>query len=198
MSATFYYLLRHPRCYQELRKELDAHWPADDQLAQSNYEAAAFSTVRRIRFSDTHKLPYLTACIQETFRIHAAFSTMIERVTPREGATICEHFVPGGTIVGANSWVIHRNQEVFGEDVDVYRPERWLIDDGEKVKIMNRSLYQFGGGSHMCLGKHIAYLEIYKLVPSLLAMYEVRSTLLAHEVSPSVPKRMAGSDHALT
>ena len=99
---------------------------------------------------------------------------MIERVTPREGATICGHFVPGGTIVGANSWVIHRNREVFGEDVEVYRPERWLIDDGEKVKIMNRSLYQFGGGSHTCLGKHIAYLELYKVIPSLLAMYEVR------------------------
>ena len=174
LSAILYYLLRNPQCYQKLQEELDAHLPAEDQSTPSNYEAAAFSTVRRIRFSDTHKLPYLTACIQESFRLHAAFSTMIERVTPREGATICGHFVPGGTIVGANSWVIHRDRGVFGDDVDTFRPERWLIDDAEKVKTMNRSLYQFGGGSHTCLGKHIAYLELYKVVPSLLAMYEVR------------------------
>ena len=47
------------------------------------------------------------------------------------------HFVPGGTIVGVNPWVLQRNREVFGEDVDVYRPERCLVkdtDDEERVK----------------------------------------------------------------
>lgn len=146
---------------------------AGEQSTQDNDEDAASYTVRRIRFSDTHKLPYLTACVQETFRIYSPFGAMTERVTPPGGATILGHFVPGGTIVGANPWVVHRNREVFGEDVDVYRPERWLIDDGEKVKRMNRALYQFGGGSHICTGRHIVFLEIYKLVPSLFALYEV-------------------------
>ncbi|KEF55889.1 uncharacterized protein A1O9_07469 [Exophiala aquamarina CBS 119918] len=29
-------------------------------------------------------------------------------------------------IVGVNSWVAHRNKDVFGADADTYRPERWL------------------------------------------------------------------------
>ncbi len=30
------------------------------------------------------------------------------------------------TVVGANPWVIHRNSEVSGEDVEHFRLERWL------------------------------------------------------------------------
>jgi Cytochrome P450 len=41
------------------------------------------------------------------------------------------------TVVGINSWVAHRNKSVFGEDVDQFRPERWLVDD-EQYKRMDR------------------------------------------------------------
>jgi cytochrome P450 len=33
------------------------------------------------------------------------------------------------TVVGMNPWVVHRNQKVFGEDVDEFKPERWLGED---------------------------------------------------------------------
>ena len=37
-------------------------------------------------------------------------------------------------MVGVNPWVAHANRFVYGEDPDVFRPERWLEDestDGE-------------------------------------------------------------------
>ena len=33
-------------------------------------------------------------------------------------------------MVGVNPWVAHANRSVFGEDADMYRPERWLEEDG--------------------------------------------------------------------
>lgn len=33
------------------------------------------------------------------------------------------------TVVGANPWVIHRSKEVYGEDVEDFRPDRWLKED---------------------------------------------------------------------
>jgi hypothetical protein len=39
--------------------------------------------------------------------------------------------------VGINSWVAHRNESVFGADVDKFIPERWLVDD-EHYKRMDR------------------------------------------------------------
>lgn len=104
--------------------------------------------------------------------MHPALGVNIERVVPASGDTIAGHYVPGGTIVGCNPWVIGRDVAIFGDDVDTYRPERWLRDAGA-VKDMTQTMFQFGGGNHVCLGKNIALLEIYKLVPSLLKRFQV-------------------------
>ena len=130
----------------------------------------------KILFSEAQKLPYLNACIQEGFRIHPAISFSAERVVPPSGDTIDGHFVPGGTIVGCNPWVLHRDKATFGEDIDQFRPERWLADP-ETVYRMSQTLFQFGAGNHICIGRNIAYLEIAKLIPSLMLNYEV-STLM--------------------
>lgn len=39
-------------------------------------------------------------------------------------------FVPKGGLVSWNLWALHRRKDFFGEDAEVFRPERWL--DGEE------------------------------------------------------------------
>ena len=125
-------------------------------------------------FAIARQLPYLHSCIQETFRLHPAFGFNYERVVPAGGATISGRSVQEGVVVGLNPWVVHRNISIFGDDVDQYQPERWLNASEEKLKDMNRTLLQFGAGNHICLGRNISLLEIYKLVPSLMRSFRVR------------------------
>lgn len=33
------------------------------------------------------------------------------------------------TMVGVNPWVAHANRSVYGEDADVFRPERWQEEE---------------------------------------------------------------------
>lgn len=41
------------------------------------------------------------------------------------------------TVVGVNPWVVHQNTEVFGDDADAFRPDRWLKDEtGDMGKSM--------------------------------------------------------------
>lgn len=64
--------------------------------------------------------------------------------------------------------------------MDVFRPERWLVDESkdeekekQRLKDMGSCMLQFGAGSRTCIGKNISLLEIYKVVPSLLRSFEV-------------------------
>ena len=36
--------------------------------------------------------------------------------------------------IAANPYVIHRNEEIYGEDADTWRPERWLEAGEEQSK----------------------------------------------------------------
>ena len=79
--------------------------------------------------------------IKEALRIHPAVGFQLERVTPKGGITLCQTYLPEGTIVGMNAWVLHRDKQVFGDDVETFRPERWLDASEEQLRLMNRSFF---------------------------------------------------------
>jgi cytochrome P450 len=75
--------------------------------------------------------------------------------------------------VGCSAWVVHKRPEVFGNDVDDFRPERWLDADKEQLKEMNATMLQFGSGARTCIGKNISLLEMYKLVPAFMRRFDI-------------------------
>ncbi|KAJ5802101.1 uncharacterized protein N7503_004551 [Penicillium pulvis] len=172
LSSVFYYLLQNPRVYQNLMQEIDAA-DAIGALASPKDSTGAGDVVP---FTAAKSLPYLDAVISESFRMHPAVGLLLERVTPREGAQICGEYVPGGTVVGCNAWVLHQNKEIFGPDAEIYRPERWLESNGAdpaQLSKMRQSMFQFGAGSRTCIGKNISLMETYKMIPTFLRKFDV-------------------------
>nr|POE88404.1 cytochrome p450 monooxygenase [Quercus suber] len=165
LSAVFYHLLKHPHVYARLMRELD--------------DASRDGTIRarpwgKVSWAESQRLPYLDAVIQESFRMHPAAGLLLERIVPAQGLDVLGTFIPGGTIVGCNPWVVHRRPEVFGAGVDEFRPERWLDATPEQLRVMKASMFHFGAGARTCIGKNISLLEMYKLVPSFLCNFELR------------------------
>lgn len=100
----------------------------------------------------------------EGLRKHPPLSQLRERIVPPEGDMIHGHRIPGGTYLGLNAWGTQLN-ESFGDDAEVYRPERWLIDDKEQLKLMHQTHELiFGHGSTKCLGMSMAMMELYKMI----------------------------------
>ncbi|KAI0550397.1 cytochrome P450 [Xylaria curta] len=163
LSAILYYLIKNPGCLQKLREEI-----VDFQ--EQGLLSASFG------FKETQQMPYLQAVIKEALRIHPATGLPLEREVPEGGATISGRFFPAGTIVGINSWVAHRNTQIFGADADEFRPERWLISDEDKLSAMNRQWIPFGVGSRTCMGRHISTLEISKLIPRIVREFDFELT----------------------
>jgi cytochrome P450 len=80
-----------------------------------------------------------------------------------------------------NSWAVHRRKETWGEDAEVFRPERWLEANEEKKMEMERAMLHFGAGSHVCIGRWISMVEIWKFLPVFLGKFEVRTSTTRRE-----------------
>ena len=79
LSGLMYLLLKNPDSMRKVRDEIDA----------------AFNDPSEMTFVKEAQLPYLHACIEETFRIYPPIPMELNRTTPPEGATIDGIFVPG-------------------------------------------------------------------------------------------------------
>lgn len=163
LRTIFYNLLKHPTSLTALRRELATTAGLDTEF---------------VTWKQSLTLPYLGACIKEAGRLHPPFGLPYERVVPPEGATICGERLPGGTVVGMSAWVTHRDLETFGADADSWRPERWIDPDEHTTRRMENALLTFGAGNRSCIGKHISYLEVFKMVPSLLRRFDVSFLIL--------------------
>lgn len=127
-----------------------------------------------IKDSEARQLPYLQACIKEGLRLYPPITGLMAKQVPKGGVTIdvdgVEKFVPGGTQIAWNSWGMMRNQEIFGVDCEIFRPERWLpTDDSEKEKnrisrMTDTVSLCFGSGRFGCLGRGVATMELNKAI----------------------------------
>lgn len=156
-------LLRHPEKMDKVLRELDA---AD--------AAGNFSNPISFKESQQH-LPYFNAVMKESMRLHPPVGLMLERIVPPGGAEISGKYIPGGTVVGISPWVLQYNAEVF-PNPSAFEPERWLDSSKEKLAEMERSFFAFGAGSRVCLGQHLAMLQLGKFLPQLLREFKISLT----------------------
>lgn len=140
LAAFFRQVLSNPNVYSKLQSEVDEAV----QEGKLSLPAEYYQGVN---------LPYLSACLKESLRLHPPISMDLPRNVPKEGAVIAGRFFPYGISVGISPYVVHRQEESFGKDAETFRPERWLEADDEEKKRMERCFFTFGGGSRACIGK---------------------------------------------
>jgi cytochrome P450 len=134
-----------------------------------------------VSWKAAQQLPYLDAVVREALRIHPPVGLGLERVVPASGLCLSDGtFFEPGTLVSMNAWVLHRSEAVFGDDTDLFQPERWLqradetFDDfQQRLHRMQQSEFTFGFGPRTCIGKNLSLLEIYKVVPTLFLSFDM-------------------------
>ncbi|GAP91391.1 putative cytochrome p450 oxidoreductase [Rosellinia necatrix] len=157
MQSFFWLTLTAPRAYAALKAEIDGA-----------VRDGALPATGNVEWAQAQGLPYFQACLKEAMRLRPAVGLNITRYAPApDGAVVDGRHFPAGTSLAVNGWVLHRDQAVFGPDADFFRPERWLEDE-EGARVMERYMFQFGGGAHVCIGRNLALLEINKVCPRLL------------------------------
>ncbi|KAH8651554.1 cytochrome P450 oxidoreductase [Tricladium varicosporioides] len=160
VQATLLAIITNPRVYRRLKAE----------IATCVSEGRAPGIIQDC---ESRQLTYLQACLSEGLRKFPPLSQLRERMVPPEGDIIQGIRVPGGTYVGFNAWGTQLNS-VFGEDPEAFRPERWLIDDKERLQQMYQTQELiFGHGSTKCLGMPMALMELRKMIFELLRNFDI-------------------------
>lgn len=155
--AVLYYLMKNPASLVKLREEI-----AGADLSKSVP-----------MLSQVSKLPYLHAVIREAGRLAPTSTWPIERRVPAGGITIAGMYIPEGMSVGTLAMATHLDRTVFGNDVYTFRPERWLTTKAEELRRMEGAFMGFSRGRRVCLGQHIAVLQMKKVLSVLVTNFDV-------------------------
>ncbi|KAF3808990.1 Isotrichodermin C-15 hydroxylase [Colletotrichum gloeosporioides] len=165
LGSTLRFLLTHPLALARARAEISAAEQAGQLSPTIQYEETR-----------TH-LPFFVACIKEAIRLHPSATNLFARVAPAGGKVVDGTWVPAGAEITANAWVVQRDPRLYGPDPEAFRPERWLEGEvggntKEAISEMEACIFAFGIGPRVCLGKDVAYMEMYKLLPETVRRFD--------------------------
>ncbi|KAM0298168.1 hypothetical protein HYE67_001208 [Fusarium culmorum] len=158
IRATVLYIISTPRVIEKMRAEIDQARPSLPVITDSEARA----------------MPYLQAVVKEGLRIHPPVVGLMSKEVPAGGDTFKGKYLPGGTKIGYCAWGIFRRRDIWGEDADEFRPERWLESSEDQLRLMEGTIeLVFGYGRWQCLGKTIAQMELNKVFVELIRRFDL-------------------------
>lgn len=151
--------------------------PADMRARVEAEIAPAFDPATN-RLTDLNHLinntPLLTSIYWEVLRLTAGSASVreVEEDTMIGGYRFCK-----GAMVMIPLRLQHLNEDVFGDDVDTFVPDRFLRNaselEGNKKNPGIKVLKPFGGGTSLCPGRHFAINEIFAYVATVLRKFDM-------------------------
>jgi cytochrome P450 len=132
------------------------------------------------------KCPLLMSCYRETQRktVHQVSTRTVMEDTVLSDKSGREYLLKKGSVAQLVIGVGHGMEEYWGNDVDEFKPERFLSQGARKgdtedgpgsAKAMRTAFQPFGGGTHLCPGRAFAFAEMMAVMATLLLGYEVKT-----------------------
>jgi cytochrome P450 len=157
-TSLVWLLAKHPEWQDRLRAEA---------LAVTG-GAEADGTARPVAYDDLGKLELTEMAFKEALRLIPPVPS-----TPRRALKDFEFGgfrIPAGTPVGISATAVHMMEDHWSE------PQRFDPLRFRPEAVAKRHKYAwvpFGGGAHMCLGLHFAYMQIKILIAQMLTRYRI-------------------------
>ncbi|PVF95231.1 cytochrome P450 [Serendipita vermifera] len=126
-----------------------------------------------LTLSEIKSLSYLKAVWKESLRMTPPLSTGVRHVSTSDDV-FKGYFIPKGTIVIAHIAFMLRDPRIWGDDADVFKPERFLPEFNPRAKeYPDVESVAFGFGRRICPGKHIADRNAIVFIAKVLENYEI-------------------------
>ncbi|KAK5170523.1 uncharacterized protein LTR77_005111 [Saxophila tyrrhenica] len=159
LTWTLRLLSRHPAVLKKLRAEIEDQVGADAPTQQ-----------------DLKRMQYLSFVLKEVLRLYPSVpvnsrTALVTTTLPRGGGAqgTSPVLLRKGTAVGYCPYLMHRREDLYGEDAEEFRPERW---QGGLEKTIGWGYVPFNGGPRVCLGQEFAILEASYAIVRILQAFE--------------------------
>ncbi|KAL0937393.1 cytochrome p450 52e1 [Colletotrichum truncatum] len=143
LSALFWILARRPEVVARLRAEIDE------------------LNGRQPTWEEMKDMKYLNMVLKEILRLYPTVATMSrgaarDTTLPLGGGPDGKSpvFIQKGTMVRWSTFAIHRRKDLYGEDADEFRPERW------ENRRPGWEYLPFSGGPRICIGQQFALTQM--------------------------------------
>ncbi|TGO51558.1 hypothetical protein BOTNAR_0352g00060 [Botryotinia narcissicola] len=154
IANALYYILFSASVSSNLLGELTFHGIASHETFDCNL---------------VQRLPYLTAVVKESMRVHPMVPGTLPRIVPDGGVVVDGNFIPAGTSISQTNLSLHHNASIFPSP-EKFDPERWLRDE---KSVLEKHFAPFSKGSRSCLGMNLANEEIYIVVALFFSRFEM-------------------------
>mmetsp|Transcript_96559 Transcript_96559/g.133892 ORF Transcript_96559/g.133892 Transcript_96559/m.133892 type:complete len:534 (-) Transcript_96559:113-1714(-) len=135
MASCLCYLCSNPECKEQLLREID-EVVGDDAVT----------------YEHLNELQYLDWCIKETLRLMPPASGALRESTSEQ--LLGQWHIPAKVPVVVNTMALHYSAELWGNDVDEFKPGRWEHGLPHKFAFM-----PFSHGPRACIGREFTLLE---------------------------------------
>jgi cytochrome P450 len=100
--------------------------------------------------------------------------------------------IRAGSIVLLSPWIIQHDPRWWGDDVNEFRPERWMEPDFE-ASLPRFAYFPFGGGPRKCIGEGFAWMEGVLALATLARHWRLRHVPGAEIIAkPGITLRAVG------
>ncbi|XP_071505748.1 ultra-long-chain fatty acid omega-hydroxylase-like [Diadema antillarum] len=164
-----YIMAQHPDEQARIQEEVDTLFAGRDDDS--------------VQYEDLKKLTYITQCLRESMRMYVYVPPF--RVL-REPLKVNDFTIPAGTVVAANTYQLHHNPDVWGDDHMDFKPDRF-----ERTNVEKRDPFAFvpfSAGARNCLGQQFAMDEMRSTAARIFRRFSVSLVKGARPVFQIVTK----------
>ena len=135
-----------------------------------------FTSVEEIRLGPAlDSCQYLKAVVEETLRLNASLPGYLPREVLSGGILVAGIYFPPGVELAVPTYTIHHSPHYFEKPYE-HIPSRWLPKESgeDRVNEARKVFIPFSYGSRICIGRRLAYIELWITIARLVFLYDMK------------------------
>nr|CAG4711117.1 unnamed protein product [Naegleria fowleri] len=152
LAFLFYSLAKHPQVQEKLYEEITSTFTSGEDI--SNY-------------NKLQSMAYLDCVLKENMRLYPPISQLPPRILT-SAQVIDGYKIPKDFLAILNIYALHRHPDVWGQESEEFRPERFLENSYPPF-----SYLPFSAGPRVCLGKQFSLVEQKTFTTALVQNFRI-------------------------